>query len=166
MSISFITLIIFVYQTNLMSKQNYLSILPYLAINSHNNSAQNTFSLTVSNHGVGPAIIESVTLQLKGKTYDLADYGDEFFAFMKSKEPTLDSIINLSYSTLDPGMALPVGEKYYIVTVSQSKEEYDLFTQTLGAMLEQGLKFEVVYRSIQNERWKITNDSQGPIKLD
>ncbi|MEP2935037.1 MAG: hypothetical protein ABJM06_04930 [Gilvibacter sp.] len=166
MSISFITLIIFIYQTNLMSKQNYLSILPYLAINSHNNSEQNTFSISLSNHGVGPAVIESVTLHLKGKTYDLADYGDELYTFMKSKEPALDSIQNLSYSTLDRGMALPVGEQYFIVTVSQSKEEYDLFTQSLGALLEQGLTFEIIYRSIQNERWKITNDSQGPIKLD
>ncbi|MBT8223808.1 MAG: hypothetical protein KJN96_11640, partial [Eudoraea sp.] len=43
MSISFITLVIFIYQTNLMSKQNYLSILPYLQLSTSNDSENNSF---------------------------------------------------------------------------------------------------------------------------
>ena len=47
MSISFITLIIFIYQTNLMSKQNYLSILPYLQLSTSNDSEGNKYSLSI-----------------------------------------------------------------------------------------------------------------------
>jgi len=73
MSISFLTLIIFIYQTNLMSKQNFLSILPYLQISTSDNKAENTFSLDIKNHGVGPAIIESVIIYYKGEKHDLRD---------------------------------------------------------------------------------------------
>ncbi|MGB5387768.1 MAG: hypothetical protein WBN20_13370, partial [Eudoraea sp.] len=44
MSISVLTLIIFIYQTNLMSKQNYLSILPYVQISISNDTAKNTYT--------------------------------------------------------------------------------------------------------------------------
>ena len=37
------TLIIFIYQTNLIRKQNYLSILPYLSISTSDNSGQLIF---------------------------------------------------------------------------------------------------------------------------
>ena len=57
MSISFITLIIFIYQTNLMSKQNYLSILPYLQLSTSNDIEKNTYTLSIQNYGVGHAII-------------------------------------------------------------------------------------------------------------
>ena len=65
MSISIMTLVIFIYQTNLMSKQNDLSILPYLQVSTSNNSEGNSYLLSVQNHGVGPAIIESVKLQYR-----------------------------------------------------------------------------------------------------
>jgi len=166
MSISFLTLIIFIYQTNLMSKQNYLSILPYLAISTSNNSANNTYSLSLENHGVGPAIIEQVTLHYQEKQYKLEDYNNEFYAFMASKNPALDSISHVSFSTIDKGMAIPVGEAYNIVTVNDSKDEYEIFKASLQKLLSEGLRFEIVYRSIQNERWVISNETQGPEKLD
>ena len=68
MSISFITLIIFIYQTNLMNRQNHISILPYLDMATTENKEENRFELNLRNHGVGPAIIERVTVRYKGKT--------------------------------------------------------------------------------------------------
>ena len=57
-SISFITLIIFIYQTNIMSRQNYISIMPYLDLSTTNDVSDYHFELNLKNHGVGPAIIE------------------------------------------------------------------------------------------------------------
>ncbi len=84
MTISFFTLIIFIYQTNLMSRQNYLAILPYLSISTSNNPVDNTFSLSIDNFGVGPAIIESITAKHKGESFDLADFNDEVLTFLKT----------------------------------------------------------------------------------
>ncbi len=166
MSISFITLMIFVYQTNLMSKQNYLSILPYLSISISNNPADDTFKLELENYGVGPAIIESVTCIYKDKKYDLSDYGDELFTFLKAKAPELDSIKSISYSTLDKGLAIPVNTAHSILEVVDSSSDYLLIRNALGRLLEEGLHYEIVYRSIQDERWLISNNTRGPEKLN
>lgn len=166
MSISFITLVIFVYQTNLMSKQNYLSILPYLQIATSNNPAANTYSLSLKNHGVGPAIIESVILEYNGKQYDLKDYDNYLFNALVSMAPELDSIESLDTSTLDKGIAIPANTTYLVFSVYDSEKDYGLLTKTLHSIEKSGLQYEIVYRSLQNERWMINNDSAGPLKLD
>ncbi len=166
MSISFITLIIFIHQTNLMSRQNHLSILPYLSLSVSNSPGDSSMRLSLENHGVGPAIIESVILNYQGKQYNMVHYDNEVFTFFKNQKPQLDSIKVISYSTLDPGMAIPVNVSYTILEVSESPQDYQLMQGTLNELLENGLDFEIVYRSIQNERWRITNNSQGPEQLD
>ncbi len=166
MGISFITLVIFIYQTNLMSKQNYLSILPYLSLSTSDNAQDNTFSLTLDNYGVGPAIIESVNLKYQGENEDLIKYDDDIFAYFRAKSSILDSIKNVSYSTLDVGLAIPAGTKYNLISINKSAKDYELFKKNLEDFLEKGFYFEIFYKSIQDEHWKISNTSQGPIKLD
>lgn len=166
MTISFLTLLIFLYQTNLLKKQNYLSILPYVSLSTSDNSEEQSFGLSLYNHGVGPAIIESVTLLHKDKRYDLKEYDHDFFKFLLHQAPQLDSIKNYSASTLDKGMALPSNSKYNVFRVANSAEDYKLITAHLNRLLNEGLDFEIIYRSIQNERWMVHKSSEGPIKLD
>lgn len=166
MVISFITLIIFIYQTNLMSRQNYLSILPYLSLSTSDNSADNSYVLSLENYGVGPAIIEKVAIIHGGKTFDLTDFDNEVYHVLKNRMPAMDSIKSFSHSTLDKGMAIPVNTSYRILEVKNSRKDYQLLRNGLRQLLEEGLYFEIIYRSIQNERWRITNDTEGPEKLD
>jgi hypothetical protein len=166
MSISFLTLIIFIYQTNLISKQNYISILPYLSISTTENRAEHTFEFNLENHGVGPAIIESVTMLHKGQRYNLNDYNNEMYRFLVSKAPELDSIKNSSSSTLDNGMAIPVNTTFNLFKVFESTAEYRIITSRFNRLLEEGLDYEIIYRSILDERWMIHKGSQGPKKLD
>ncbi len=165
MSISFITLIIFIYQTNLMSKQNYLSILPYLQVSTSNNSEGNSYLLSVQNNGVGPAIIESVKLQYQGQEYDLKDYDDYLFKFIVSQSSVLDSITNVDTSTLNAGLAIPPNTNYNVFKVSTPKD-YQLFLKEFERLLANGLNYEIVYKSILDEHWLIHIDSEGPEKLD
>lgn len=164
MSISFITLIIFIYQTNLMSKQNYLSILPYLQLSTSNDPESNSYSLSIQNYGVGPAIIESVKLQFRGKEYDLKDYDHYLFNFLVAQDQTLDSLTHVDNSTLNPGMAIPPNSNYQIFEVS-TEMDYKTFLKSF-VILEGDVSWEIKYKSIQNERWVIHNDSEGPEKLD
>ncbi|MEL6918174.1 MAG: hypothetical protein AAFO99_10645, partial [Bacteroidota bacterium] len=124
MGISFITLIIFIYQTNLMSRQNYLSILPYVSISTTENRAEHTFELNLENYGVGPAIIESVTMLYDNKRYDLEDYDNEIYKFLVSKAPELDSLKSVSSSTLNKGMALPINTTYNALAIIKSPSDY------------------------------------------
>ena len=166
MSISFITLLIFIYQTNLMSKQNYLSILPYIELATSDSAADKTYSLNLKNHGVGPAILESVILEYNGRRYDLKDYDDYLFNVLISIAPELDSIESLDASTLNKGMAIPANTTYMVLSVSDSEKDYNLLTNALYSIQKGGLRYEIVYRSLQNERWTINQDDDGPIKLD
>ncbi|WP_027076358.1 hypothetical protein [Maribacter antarcticus] len=162
MTISFFTLIMFTYQTNLMSQQNYLAILPYVSISTANNPVDNTFSLSIDNFGVGPAIIESIMAKHKGESFDLSDFNDEVLKFLKTRGPELDSLKVISNSTLDKGLAIPVNASYNIMEVKNSQKDYQLLTNSLNKLLEDGFYFEIIYKSIQNERWMITNNTQGP----
>lgn len=168
MAISFITLLIFIYQTNLMSRQNYLSIMPYLDMSTTNNSIESSreynFQLNLKNHGVGPAIIESVRCKYKGKTYDLKDYNYYFFEFLLKQFPELKKVGNYSASSLDKGMAIPANSAYNILSVNDSLG-YHLITEVLGQMDSEGFDYEIVYKSIQDERWLIHDNSEGPQKL-
>lgn len=166
MSMSFITLLIFVYQTNLLRKQNFISILPYLSVTSTNNSARPLFSLDIQNHGVGPAIIESVKISYRDSTYNLIDYENNMYILFTHLEPKLDSIKNLSQALIIKGMAIPANSQYNIISVTNSMEEYYLMSQTLMTMLDEGLNYDIIYSSIQNERWLIRYDSEGPVQLN
>lgn len=163
--ISFFTLVIFIYQTNLLSRQNYISIMPYLAISTTHNAGKHVFELNLKNHGVGPAIIESVMLDYKGKRYNLVDYENEIHKFLASISPELSKLKNISHGTLGRGMAIPANSTYNVLGVHQSPEDYELMTGTLDELLTNGLKFQIIYKSIQDERWLINNDSEGPRKL-
>ncbi|WP_461302982.1 hypothetical protein [Aureisphaera sp.] len=149
-----------------MSRQNHLSILPYLSLTTSNSPVDSKFNLSLENHGVGPAIIESVTIKHKGKSYDLAEFNSEVFTFLKEKVPKLDSIQAISYATLDRGMAIPVNISYTIMEVTNAPKDYLLLRNSLNDLLEDGMSFEIVYKSIQNERWVITNNTKGPEQLD
>ncbi len=166
MSISFITLIIFIYQTNLMSKQNYLSILPYLQVSTSDNKAEHSYSINVLNYGVGPAIIEKATMRYNGKSYLLKDYNDDIFSFLQAIQPALDSVKIFSSATLNRGIAIPANATYNLLHVKNSGKDYDLLTQYLFELEQAGLEYEIEYKSIQNEHWMITTTSDGPIKLD
>ena len=171
-SISFITLLIFVYQTNLLvnqtkllSEQNYLSILPYLAISTSSNAEKSFFELSIQNQGVGPAIIESVIFFYEGQQYDLADFEDSIYTFIRSKSPEMDSIKHFSVSTLNKGLAIPANTNYHLISVENHPKEYLLINKILNQLSENGLRYEITYKSIQKERWRIHNDSQEPEEL-
>lgn len=164
-SMSFVTMLIFIYQTNLMRRQNYITILPYLATATTENIAENQFQLNLKNMGVGPAIIETATITYQGKTYDLTEFDDEIFNILLKLDPALDSIKHFSTGTLNKGLAIPANTSYSLLLVQGTAEEYELITRRLGQLLANGLGYQIVYKSIQEEKWLIHNNSDGPIRL-
>lgn len=166
MFISLVTLIFFIYQTNIMRQQTYLSILPYLAISTSNNQADHTFSIAIQNQGVGPAIIESAIIRYQGKKYDLADYDDYLFQLLTRIDSSLLRIGQADQATLNRGLAIPANTQYKLVRVGPSQEEYERFTQKMLELSEAGLDYEIIYRSIQGQRWVLRDDSDGPEPLN
>lgn len=158
--ISLMTLCTFVYQNRLLQKQATMSVLPYLAIStSFNDGADPLFRLRLVNRGVGPAIIESQEIRHDGKTYQ-----KDFFEFLSEHIQGLDSM-EISRTSFEFGSVLPSGEGMNIISVSGDRDEVNLVAYTMNQLDESGLKYEIVYRSIYGERWKITESTDLPIVL-
>jgi hypothetical protein len=149
-----------------MSRQNYLSILPYLQFAEHDDAPKKSFGLSLKNHGVGPAILESVILEYRGKRYDLKEYNYEVHSFLSSLKPELDSVHYTVIGTLNRGIAIPSNSTYNILGVINSPEDYAIVATAVAELVDNGLRYEIIYKSLQEERWMINNDSEGPEKLD
>lgn len=158
MFISLLTLITFVYQTNLMKQQAALSVLPFLSVSTSYSS--NSFQLTLINEGVGPAIIESRKIFHEGEVYD-----EEFHEYIRRHIPYLDTLSGISYGSIDYGSVVPAGEEIYLVAAFESQESIELLASKVEELDNSSLDFEIVYRSIYEERWKITSSDQLPVKL-
>lgn len=166
MTLSVITLFIFIWQTNLMSRQNYLSILPYLQFSVHDDASGNSYGLSLKNHGVGPAILESVILEYRGKRYDLKEYNNELHKLLNSLKPELDSVQYTELGSLNRGIAIPANASYVILSIMNSPSDYPTLANTIRDLVESGIRYEIIYQSLQGERWMIHNDSEGPQKLE
>jgi len=75
MFMSAATLVVLLYQTNLMRKQQYMSVYPYLEMMGHGFPGPN-YRYTLTNNGVGPALIKKVSVHHQDKVYeeDIANY--------------------------------------------------------------------------------------------
>ena len=164
MLISLVTLIIFVRQTNIMDKQSRLSAMPYLRFETSANSFDQEFILDLVNYGVGPAIIDGKTISYGDQTFDL-----EFHEFLRSefKSYGMDTINIISNASINAGLAIPSGGERTILKVGGTKEDYQAFMSLFGKIQqeEKPLNFEIRYRSIYNDKWKISSSDEIPKEL-
>lgn len=166
MLISLLTLIIFVYQTNLLRKQNFISILPYLSVDTSNDIGNQQYRVDLTNNGVGPAIMERVRFRYNDTWYDLADFDHSLFSFLIERAPALDTLSSTSYSLVEPGRAITARTTYNLLTVKGSDAGRELIARTLERLISEGMEYEIIYRSIQDERWKITTADFSPVRID
>lgn len=164
MLISLLTLIIFIYQTNIMREQSRLSVTPRLSFSQqeHVNDSIFTYRNYLINKGLGPAIVESVTIIYKGARSDLrfSDFFDTFFPRYR-EFATMTSDTKLSRgSTLSPGEEVNF---FTIIAPIRSAEAFREYLQADGEILP--FDIEVVYRSIYNERWKMLLSQDELIEL-
>ena len=156
MLISLLTLIVFLYQTNLIRKQQYMSVLPYLEMGNYGTNTNN-YKYIVENNGVGPAILKSVKVTAaSGRIYtDIIDYVE---ANLTPKDT-----LGYHHSNLSPGMLLPEKETIYPISVydkkiKSGKRLYDILNAD-------SLKIEIEYESIYGEKWVIESGDSFPKKL-
>ena len=102
----------------------------------------------------------------RGKLHPLTDYNGDLHRFLVAQAPELDSIQFYSSTIIGKGTAIPANAGFQMISVGGPPEEYQLITRTLQRLLQEGLDYEITYRSIQGERWRIRQDSQGPERLD
>ncbi|NAS13296.1 hypothetical protein [Poritiphilus flavus] len=162
MLISLVTLIIFVRQTNIMDDQSRRSVMPYLMIELSESGSEQLLKLDLVNHGVGPAIIEKVQINHKGEEYPM-----DFYTFLMAKAPGMDTLEFVNYSTIYKGVAIPAGGRINAFSVGSNEADYLASLKILGDLqADPSFGFDIRYKSIYEDFWKIHPETGIPIKLD
>lgn len=168
MLISLLTLIIFIYQTNIMREQSKLSVKPRLdfTTNFGGNDSITTIQEVIENKGLGPAIIDSIYFTFKDDRFPV-----DIENFLKEQLPEVLEIGYLSQSaTLGKGTTISQGEERPIYTYVLKTDKIQELMSYLGVEDESTNPFpiEVIYTSIyEDEYWKMdNNDISTPVKIN
>lgn len=172
--VSLSTLIVFVYQTNLIRQQQFMSVYPYMNLGNEY-SGTLKYKYILSNEGIGPAFIESVKITSPDKEVfnDLVDYVDHLAI-------SEDSIWYF-HSNLNAGKLIPSNKKIPLIQLVNKEMLMELGLSDLeglpmntiegSKMLYQilnddSLNIEIIYSSVYGERWILKNHTNTPVKLE
>lgn len=161
--ISVCTLYVFFYQTSLMKKQQYTSVLPFLSIS--NTLVDQDYAFILKNDGIGPAFIEEINIRYKDTVYHNKDIND-FFVEVIAKEDTLFANIPITHATIRKGMLIPEKEVKYMLQLDHKVKNFKNRQIALRDWLNNKIRVEVKYASIYEEKWKIIYPiDETPIKI-
>lgn len=151
------TLIVLIYQTNLMRKQQYMSEFPYLELGNYGGGTPN-FRFSLTNNGVGPALIKSVKIQNKGKVYE-----EDLEAYLSRTIQPKDSLY-FYYSNLGKGQLIPPNHTVDLISLyNGTSNDAHKLAQFIH---DEEVDLEIEYASIYGERWVFSNHRPIPKKLD
>jgi hypothetical protein len=147
--VSGLALVVSVMQTYYQQKHLYSSAWPHIQVSPDReeqaDSTKNKTTLTISNKGVGPAIIESISYEFQGKKFERIDalvpviIGNNFTG---------------SFRTLRPDDVLAQNESIIHFSIIGAKN-----SRILNAAFTK-IKLKIVYRSIYDERWEFMADAE------
>ena len=148
MIISFGTLVVIFYQTNLLSQQTdllrweqHVSVMPYLEFEVVRLS-DNWMELKILNTGLGPAQIKKATIH--------SDKGDldmdlsHFFLQNFTNPPTY------TVNYLNPGSMLMAGAKMALLGTSSENEPFNQFINNMG---DEKFSYSIIYSSLYGDEW-------------
>lgn len=155
MVVSVCTFIVFVYQTSLIRKQQYMSVFPHISVG-HASSDTKNYQLILVNQGIGPALLKDIRVIYKDQVFkgDLVHY-------FNNAEVNTDST-DFYYSNIQTGDLIPANE---LIVLLGNKGTVSNANHLLNMLEDENLRFEIEYESIYGERWKIEDISATPIKL-
>jgi len=167
MLIGLFTLVIFINQTNIMREQSRLAVKPRLAfgINTDRSVKTTSISLTLTNKGLGPAIIDS-----------LAIYGPEskpYMDFREFLEESYPKVATLGYfketSNMTRGDVIAPNETFifYVFVIDTDTVPTLLEKLNMGEDDSYPWTTRVEYSSMYDEHWLMTDKlNDHPIELD
>ncbi len=166
--ISLLTLIIFIYQTNIMHQQSRLSVKPRLLFSSAMRFDEDTllvYSISLDNKGIGPAIIDSSYVNYNG----IKHYND-WERFFKDAVPALLEYGEfISYANLSIGGTLSADEEVVLFTYRCPVSQYPKVLEYLEFSEDENdlpLDMTVYYHSIyEDDKW-VVSSNDVPKRID
>lgn len=164
MLMSTLTLIIFIYQTNIISTQSKLSVRPRLTFYTVQSQQDSiiSFSQVVTNKGLGPAIFKEGFIRYKGEKHVL-DFESFFIEkFLRLEE--FGDIIQINIGETESALLPTERAVFFSFEVEESKvaelSEYlglDVVTNDVP------WNIEVQYSSMYEELWRISDEDNKPV---
>jgi hypothetical protein len=140
-------LIVSIMQTHYQRKYLFSSAWPHLQVapfrEEQKDSTRNVTTVKLMNKGIGPAIIESVSYQYKGKEYD---------QLTKLIEAVVGKKYAGSYKTLSVDEVIAQNEEIIHVSLIGARESR-IFNEEMG-----NIKMKIIYKSVHDERWEYLVD--------
>lgn len=164
--ISLLTLIIFIYQTNIIHRQSRLSVTPRIGFSSSLTEQDTIFSfkLILKNNGIGPAIINDAKIVSNGK-----DFPVDLEIFFEEEYPKLEELGSFtSLSSIQVGQTIPAGESLTLFTYKFLERNVGNIQEYINIGPDDDIPFTVIlrYASIYEEEWEVESDAVGhPKKL-
>ena len=164
--ISIATLIALMYQSNLVSEQNemmqkeqYASVMPYLAMGFMGNDDDSSFELFLTNNGVGPAFIKEINIRYKDSLYQMS-----IIAFYNNiLKIENKNNVRILRSDIGENTVLPINKKISLLTIyTNQNEAIDL----LGAFGTMDATIEITYASIYDQKWILKNIMESHIPVE
>jgi hypothetical protein len=159
----------FAYQTYLISeqqelirKEQYASVLPYLTIYTWNGGLGDA-SVRLVNNGVGPAFIDAVKIYYNDTTYNFGTA--QFFQELINLEGYPRGHFNISSMGIATGMVIPAGQEVELIGSNNKATEEKISELFFGDDSEKA-KIEITYSSVYEETWVIRSFSYVPEKLE
>ena len=157
MLVGLLTLIIFINQTNIMREQSRLSVKPRLSfrLNMDSDPEHTRFSLKLYNKGLGPAMIDSVSIYgVDAKRYLTYE------KFLSASYPLLLELGELQQTaTLSKGDVLTANEEFSFFTFQIGNEKVPQVLEYLKMSMDDEFPWttSIEYSSMYNERWWISD---------
>ncbi len=164
--ISFLTLLMFIYQTREIHKQSRLSVMPRLAFHVKTSRVDSiyTYNLELKNKGIGPAIVDYSKIIFNQKDYPL-----NVSNFFENEFPKLDKLGSLiTVSSISKGTTLSADETLTLYSYEYSDRNKNKILDYLNVneFGEIPVDFKIVYDSVYEEKWKISfKEDDIPKKL-
>ncbi|MEL7119942.1 MAG: hypothetical protein AAFO07_10885 [Bacteroidota bacterium] len=157
MFISLITLIVFIYQTDLIRVEQHKSVYPYLSI-SNGGSGSTTYRYILENKGIGPAVLTSIKVtDADDKVYD------DIIHYLAEKLVTInDTTIGFYHTNLAVGRM--IAEKESVEIVKMNDPRVEAANTMRGILNDMGAVIEIEYESIYGDKWLLTSEQSIPIK--
>ncbi|MDO1450240.1 hypothetical protein Q0590_28425 [Rhodocytophaga aerolata] len=138
-------------QAQLNRQALYATMLPYLEM--YNSHEAGIYSLILENNGLGPAFIQKVSVNYKGKFYP----GDQA-SFLTTVPKLEERPGGYTYTNISNGSVIPAGKKITLVVAHNSGEssiKLKRFFEKQSATNKEAAKIIITYRSIYEEAWRL-----------
>ncbi|MEP1032984.1 hypothetical protein [Ekhidna sp.] len=154
------TLFTIVYQTNLIRKQQYASVLPYLEMwNSNPGREGESYKYVLMNNGIGPAFIREVKIHCGDSVYQ-----DDPASFTHRVIKPRDAITNFYYTNIKKGRLIPAGDRLELVGVLNDSINAPILRKWLS--MTDSIEVEIIYESVYGERWSSRGIANEPRRLN